>query len=166
MDVATGATCEQHVANGHDFLGLGGNSRDAEAARFAFEVCDWALTHQSEKTGAFLTAQSPGSPGATTALYLEALAAGAELAAGLKDRARQRRYFEAYARGVTFLDALVFQERDAPLLPNPRFAIGGVRTSLAQSEVRVDSVQHVLAALLAAPSKPGPAASARRKRRR
>ncbi|MFL5350884.1 MAG: hypothetical protein ACJ8AT_39455 [Hyalangium sp.] len=140
--------------------------RDAEAARFAFEICDWALTHQSEKTGAFLNAQQPGSPGYTTALYLEALAAGAELAAGLRDRARQRRYLDAYARGVAFLDSLVLQERDTLLLPNPRLAIGGVRTSPVQSEVRVDSVQHSLAALLAAPPKPGPAANSRRARRR
>ena len=122
--------------------------KDAEAARFAFEICDWALTYQSEKTGAFLNEHQPHTPGYTTALYLEALAAAAELAAGLRDRARQQRYLKASARGVAFLDTLVLQERDAPLLPNPRFALGGVRTSLVQSEVRVDSVQHALAALL------------------
>ncbi|MBN1203584.1 MAG: hypothetical protein JXB05_01500 [Myxococcaceae bacterium] len=122
--------------------------RDAEAARFAFEICDWALTHQSEKTGAFLNDHQPDTPGYTTALYLEALAAGIELAAGLRDSARQQRYLDASARGVGFLDVLVLQDRDAPLLPNPRQAIGGVRTSLVKSEVRVDSVQHALSALL------------------
>ncbi|WP_224246888.1 hypothetical protein [Hyalangium gracile] len=122
--------------------------KNAEEARFAFEICDWALTHQSEKTGAFLNNHQPDTPGDTTALYLEALAAGVELAKGLKDRTRLRRYLDAYARGVGFLDSLVFQERDVALLPNPRFAIGGVRKSLVQSEVWVPSVQHALAALL------------------
>ena len=122
--------------------------RDADAARIAFDICDWMLTYQSEKSGAFLNDHQPDTPGATTALYLEALAAGIELAAGLKDRARQQRYKAAYARGITFLDALVFQERDVPQLPNPRFALGGVRTSLVKSEVQVGSVQHALAALL------------------
>jgi orotate phosphoribosyltransferase len=122
--------------------------RDAEAARIAFEICDWALKYQSEKTGAFLNDHQPDTPGHTTALYLEALTAGIELAAGLRDRARQQRYMDAYARGVAFLDGLVFQERDVPLLPNPRFALGGVRTSLVRSEVQVGSVQHALAALL------------------
>jgi len=122
--------------------------RDAEAARFAFEICDWALKYQSEKSGAFLNDHQPDTPGYTTALYLQALAAGIELAAGLRDRARQQRYKDAYAQGLAFLDTLVFQERDVPLLPNPRFALGGVRTSLVQSEVRVGSVQHALAALL------------------
>jgi hypothetical protein len=55
---------------------------------------------------------------------------------------------DAYARGVAFLDSLVYQERDVPLLPNPRFALGGVRTSLVRSEIQVGSVQHALAALL------------------
>lgn len=140
--------------------------QDAEAARFAFELCDWALTQQSEKTGAFLAPQPPDAPGYTTAHYLEALAAGVELAAGLRDRTRQRRYLDAYARGVAFLDGLVFQERDSALLPNPRLTLGGVRTSLVRSEIRVDSVQHALAALLITPPKPSPAANARKARRR
>ena len=118
------------------------------SARFAFEICDWALTYQSEKHGGFLNDHQPDTPGYTTALYLQALEAGIELAAGLRDRARQQRYKDAYARGVAFLDTLVFQERDVPLLPNPKFALGGVRTSLVKSEVQVDSVQHALAALL------------------
>lgn len=122
--------------------------RDAEAARFAFEICDWALTYQSEKHGAFINDHQPDTPGYTTALYLQALAAGLELAVGLKDRARQQRYKAAYARGVAFLDSLILQERDVPLLPNPKFALGGVRTSLVKSEVQVGSVQHALAALL------------------
>lgn len=122
--------------------------RDAEAARFAFEVCDWALTYQSEKHGAFFNDHQPDTPGYTTALYLQALAAGIELAVGLRDRARQKRYKEAYARGVAFLDSIILQERDTPLLPNPRRALGGVRTSLVKSEVQVGSVQHALAALL------------------
>jgi hypothetical protein len=106
------------------------------------------LKYQSEKTGAFLNDHQPDTPGSTTALYLEALAAGIELALGLRERSRQQRYMDAYARGVAFLDALVYQERDVPLLPNPRFALGGVRTSLVRSEVQVGAVQHVLAALL------------------
>jgi orotate phosphoribosyltransferase/AMMECR1 domain-containing protein len=122
--------------------------RDAAAARFAFEICDWMLQYQSEKTGAFLNDHQPDTPGSTTALYLEALAAGIELAAGLRERARQQRYLDAYGRGVAFLDELVYQERDAPLLPNPRYALGGVRTSIVRSEIQVGSVQHALAALL------------------
>lgn len=124
-------------------------NRDAEAARFAFEICDWALSYQSEKTGAFLNDHQSDTPGYTTALYLEALGAAARLAESLRERPRRQRYLDACARGVAFLDALVIQERDAALLPNLGWALGGVRASLVQSEVRVDFVQHALLALLA-----------------
>ncbi|MCI0485943.1 MAG: hypothetical protein L0229_05005 [Blastocatellia bacterium] len=46
------------------------------------------------------------------------------------------------------MDRLVIQERDASLLPNPEFAIGGLRQSLYASEIRVDFVQHSLSAIL------------------
>jgi len=123
--------------------------RDAEAARFAFEICDWALAYQSEKSGAFLNDHQSDTPGYTTALYLEALGAAARLAESLRERPRRQRYLDALARGVAFLDALVIQERDGALLPNLGWALGGVRASLVQSEVRVDFVQHALLALLA-----------------
>jgi orotate phosphoribosyltransferase len=123
--------------------------RDAGPARLAFELCDWALAHQSEKTGAFLTGQQPDTPGATTALYLEALGAAAGLAAGLRERPRHKRYLDASARAVAFLDSLVLQDRDVAQLPNARQALGGVRMSHERNEVHVDFVQHTLCALLA-----------------
>ena len=46
--------------------------------------------------------------------------------------------------GVGFLDRLVYQERDAAVLPNPTWAIGGMRMSLTACEVRMDYVQHAL----------------------
>jgi hypothetical protein len=122
--------------------------RDAEAARLAFEICDQALTCQSEKNGAFLDDRSPDELGDPTALYLEALATAAELAAGLRDRAREQRYLRACTRGVAFLDSLVIQERDAARVKNPRQALGGVLASPEQGEIRVDVVQHALMTLL------------------
>ncbi len=122
--------------------------KNAERARLAFEVADWALAYQSEKTGAFLNDHQPDTPGATTTLYLEALAASAALAAGLRDSSRKKRYLEASARAVAFLDSLVLQERDVASLPNARQALGGVRMSPGRNEVQVDFVQHALAGLL------------------
>jgi hypothetical protein len=123
-------------------------NKNAERARLAFEICDWALAYQSEKSGAFLNDHQPDTPGATTTLYVEALAAGAELAAGLRDSARKKRYLEASTRAVVFLDSLVLQERDAETLPNARQALGGVRMSHERNEVQVDFVQHALSGLL------------------
>jgi hypothetical protein len=115
---------------------------------FAYEIADWALPFQSAKTGGFLNDHQPDSPGATTALYLEGLAAVWRAAVERGDDARAARYRAACERGVLFLDRLVYQDRDAPILPNPAWALGGVRTSLAASDVRIDYVHHALSAVL------------------
>ncbi|MHB8873943.1 MAG: AMMECR1 domain-containing protein [Myxococcaceae bacterium] len=117
-------------------------------ATLADEVVSWALTHQQAKSGAFLNDHQPDTPGYTTALYLEGVAAAAAIAAERGDAGARRRYLAACGRGLRFVDRLVYQERDLPLLPNPGWALGGVRCSLVRSEVRIDFVQHALSALL------------------
>lgn len=124
-----------------------GNSRFAD---FVFEIGDWALQYQQEKTGAFINDHQSDTPGYTTALYLEGIAVGVRLAALLGDEVRRQRYLESLTRGFNFLDRLVIQQRDASLLPNANFAIGGLRQSLYASDIRVDFVQHSLSAILEA----------------
>ena len=115
---------------------------------FAYEVADWALQFQSAKTGAFLNDHQPDSPGATTAVYLEGLSAVWRAAVDEGDTARAARYRAACDRALLFLDQLVYQDRDTPVLPNPAWAIGGVRTSVTASDVRIDYVHHALGAVL------------------
>ena len=119
-------------------------------AEFVFEIGDWIVEYQQEKTGAFINDHQSDTPGYTTALYLEGIAVAARLAASLKDDERRKRYLESLIRGFNFLDRLVIQPRDAALLPNAEFAVGGLRQSLYMSEVRVDFVQHSLSAILEA----------------
>jgi orotate phosphoribosyltransferase/AMMECR1 domain-containing protein len=121
---------------------------DDELTGFAFEVADWALTFQSRTTGGFLNDHQRDAPGATTALYLEALAAVRAAAHAIGDRDREQRYSTACARGLEFVDSLVYQPRDAAVLPNPEWALGGVRTSGTASDVRIDYVHHALSAVL------------------
>ncbi|HVE84005.1 MAG TPA: AMMECR1 domain-containing protein [Myxococcales bacterium] len=125
-----------------------GVTKDAALADRAFEIADWALGFQNKKTGGFLNDHQSDTPGYTTGVYLEAVAAARELASTRGDAERRRRYDAACERGVAFLDRLVYQDRDRVLLPNPAWAVGGVRASLDASEVRIDFVQHALAALL------------------
>jgi orotate phosphoribosyltransferase/AMMECR1 domain-containing protein len=120
---------------------------DRAHTAFAYEIADWALQFQSQKTGAFLNDHQVDPPGATTAVYLEGLAAVRSAAERRGDRARERRYRAACARGLRFLDELVYQRRDAAVLPNPAWAIGGVRTSATASDVRLDHAHHALAAV-------------------
>ena len=115
---------------------------------FTYEIVDWALQFQSTKTGAFVNDHQSDSPGATTALYLEGVAAAWRAAMGEGDTVRAERYRKACDQALFFLDQLVYQERDKAVLPNPVWAIGGIRTSLTASDVRIDYVHHALAAVL------------------
>jgi orotate phosphoribosyltransferase/AMMECR1 domain-containing protein len=121
---------------------------DPRFAELAFEIVDWILEFQQEKSGAFLNDHQSDTPGYTTTLYLEASAAAASLALLIGDAERHHRYLEACRRGFQFLDGLILQERDASVLPNPARAIGGLRQSARKSAVYIDFVQHYLAAVM------------------
>jgi len=124
-----------------------------ELADLLFEIADWILTFQQTlpeqaAQGAFLTDQQPDTPGFTTAVYLEAVAAALDVAAALSETARQRRYDAAWRLGFAFLDRLIVQDRDSSILRNADYAGGGLRESLYSGHVRIDFVQHSLAAIM------------------
>src|SRR6185369_15246380 len=122
---------------------------DPRFAELAFEIAEWILPFQQGKSGAFLNDHQSDTPGYTSALYLEGVAAAAWLAGTIGEKRRHRRYLESCQRGLQFLDSLVIQSRDASLLPNPTMAIGGLRRSSRASEVCLDFVQHYVAAAIA-----------------
>ena len=113
-------------------------------ADMTFEIADWLLGYQQDKTGGFINDHQPGTPGYTTAVYLEGVAAALSIA----DGAHRETYFDSCARGFRFLDQLIIQDRDRAILPNPDYAIGGLRQGIHYSEVRTDFVQHSLSAML------------------
>lgn len=118
-----------------------------EHAELVFEIADWILEFQQSKSGAFFTDHQPDTPGYTTAVYLEAIGAAFQAAAEF-DPALCRRYDDAFQRGFAFLDRLIVQDRDSSMLPNPEYAAGGLRENLYNGHVRIDFVQHSLAAIL------------------
>jgi AMMECR1 domain-containing protein/orotate phosphoribosyltransferase len=124
--------------------------REPLFADFVFEIGDWVLTYQQEKTGAIINGHQSDTPGYTTALYLEGIGAAMRIAASSGDDVRHRNYLDSFTRGLRFLDRLVIQRRDASILPNIEFALGGLRQSLTSSQIRVDFVQHSLSAMLEA----------------
>jgi hypothetical protein len=113
-------------------------------ASLVFEVADWLLGYQQDKTGGFINDHQPGAPGYTTAVYLEGIAAALQIS----DDERSKRYSDSLARGFAFLDRLIIQERDRAILPNIDFALGGLRQGIHYSEIRTDFVQHSLSAIL------------------
>jgi orotate phosphoribosyltransferase/AMMECR1 domain-containing protein len=131
------------------FAAWSGITREPRFAELVFEVGEWILSYQQLKTGAFINDHQSDTPGYTSALYLEGIAA-ALAPAGRESNGLYERYLESYKHGLGFLERLIIQARDAALLPNPRFAAGGLRQSVYRSEVRIDFVQHSLAAMLEA----------------
>jgi orotate phosphoribosyltransferase/AMMECR1 domain-containing protein len=121
--------------------------RNREWAEFVLEIADWILEFQHEGTGAFLTDHQPDPPGFTTAVYLEAVGAALDVTKWFSPE-HQDRYESAWHRGFKFLDRLVVQDRDDSVLPNSGYAVGGVREALYSGHVRIDFVQHSLAAIL------------------
>ena len=117
---------------------------NTEFASLVFEVANWLLGYQQDKTGGFINDHQPGAPGYTTAVYLEGIAAALAIA----DNERRKTYSDSLARGFAFLDRLVIQERDRAILPNIDFALGGLRQGIHYSEIRTDFVQHSLSAIL------------------
>ena len=120
---------------------------DPDFSALVFEIGDWILEYQQEKTGAFINDHQPDTPGYTTALYLEGLASALSMAESADPR-RHRTYLEACTRGLQFLDRLTIQESHAPVLPNTDYAVGGLRRSVYSSFVRLDFVQHALSSTL------------------
>ncbi|HEY3581600.1 MAG TPA: hypothetical protein VGK82_13685, partial [Pyrinomonadaceae bacterium] len=123
-------------------------TNDASFAEFVFEVADWLLGYQQEKTGAFINDHQSDTPGYTTAVYLEGIAAALSVAAKIGDQTRHETYHRSFTNAYTFLDQLIIQDRDKSILPNADYALGGLRQGLYYSEIRTDFVQHSLSALL------------------
>jgi orotate phosphoribosyltransferase/AMMECR1 domain-containing protein len=122
--------------------------RDPEWAELVFEIADWVRGYQLDKNGGFITGHQQDGPGYTTALYVEGLSAAAQLAFLMGDRTRYLDCWRACENGVRFLWQLTIRPKHHSMLSSPGYALGGVRRSLTASEVRLDFVQHSLAAVL------------------
>ncbi|HWF90603.1 MAG TPA: AMMECR1 domain-containing protein, partial [Pyrinomonadaceae bacterium] len=121
---------------------------DRSFADMVFEIADWLLGYQQDKTGAFINDHQPDTPGYTTAVYLEGIAAALHVADSLHDQSRHETYLDSLTRGFAFVDRLIIQERDRSILPNIDYALGGLRQGIHYSEIRTDFVQHSLSAIL------------------
>jgi hypothetical protein len=121
---------------------------DSAWAELVFEIADWVREFQGDKNGGFITRHQEDGPGYTTALYLEGLAAAADLAARTGDRQRYLDCMSACENGFRFLRQLTIRPEHDSMLPNPGYALGGLRRSLTASEIRLDFVQHSLAAAI------------------
>jgi len=125
-------------------------TRNSQFSDLVFEIGDWLLQWQREKSGAFINDHQAETPGYTTALYLEGLGAAARLNPDEDEfpGSRRQRYLDAFFRGLAFLNRITIQPGHAPLLPNSDLAVGGLRMGLFAGYVRIDFVQHGLSSVL------------------
>ena len=118
------------------------------ALDFGFELVDWALDRQSTRSGAFIIETiAPYRNSFLTGCVLEAIATAWQVALKIGDQARSERYAAAWRKGMAFLERLVIRSGDELLIAGGERALGGVRATLASSDVRIDYAGHALIAL-------------------
>lgn len=138
---------------------LFGITGDVALRDYVFEMNDWLLPHQQwggklarDHWGRFYSPDKPeyGPPHASsTGVFLEGLADALKLARGAGDVARARSYQTAIERGIVSLAQLQFRSPgEAFYLQHPRRVLGAIRTEAYNNEIRIDNMQHALAALL------------------
>ena len=132
---------------------------DSALRDYVFEMNDWLIPHQqwggsldSDYWGRFYTPEKPiyGPPHASaTGVYLEGLVDALDLALEAGDTKRAEAYRTSIARGIRSIAQLQFKDEiDAYYIRYRERVIGAIRTESDDNEIRIDNMQHALAALL------------------
>lgn len=91
-----------------------------------------------------------GPPHASsTAVYTEGLVYAYRMAAEMKDQKRMESYRRAIFAGLRSLMQLQVNQDDTWYMKNPDRALGGIRTTAYNNEIRCDNIQHAIAAATA-----------------
>ena len=125
------------------FASLYEQTGEQKYADYVFFLGDQLLTQQNlgtdEVYGSF-----HGVPSANTGSYMEGLGDAIHIARLMKDERRLRLYQERAKMGYRWLFMLQYGESDAAALKRPDMALGGFRTTLTNSQLRIDNTQHAI----------------------
>jgi hypothetical protein len=139
-------------------------------AEFVFEMSDFIADMQMCGQTALLpifdgalNVHGTGFAGISTAVYMEGLVDAARTADAVGDEKRAARYRDVLHKAARFVLQLRFKPEEAYYVASPSEVIGGMRNTPFDPTLRIDHVQHALAALLGAadlmpaeaPAKPG-----------
>jgi hypothetical protein len=124
-----------------------GLTGDGACADFVFELADWALDHQVGN-GSFLIDYAPGGPSFLTGCVMEGLGDAWGLAIRLGDVTRATAYSHAWKKAFGFVSRLMVVEEDTFHMPEPSYAIGGIRQSPVNTYMRIDFAGHLIHALV------------------
>jgi hypothetical protein len=126
-------------------------------AQFAYDMTDLIAGSiiEPEQTpfpvyaGAF-DVYNDGRGGVSSAVYLEGVIEAVRTAEALGDKDRAARYRAIVPDAARFVVQLMFKEEEAYYIRSPRDVLDGVRNSPIHPTLRIDNMQHAMAALLGA----------------
>lgn len=132
---------------------------DDDYTKAIFELNDWLVCLQNvdpasplDQQGDFFVsrfAYNGPSHASSTAVYLEGLAYAYAAARAAGDETRAAAYCSSLRWGWRYLIQLQFREENAFYLRHRQRVLGGLRTTLADNQVRCDNVQHAAMAAMA-----------------
>lgn len=138
-------------------------------AEFVYEMSDALAGTQIDSLGSTVPIYDGGFDvygggrcGISSAVYLEGFVDALRTAETLGDRQRADRYREAVRRAARFVMQLQFRPEECYYVKSPRDVIGAMRNTPSDPSLRIDHVQHGLAALLGASESVGSASTATR----
>ena len=126
------------------FASLYEQTDEQKYADYVFFLADQLLTQQNLDGGDEAYGSFHGVPSANTGSYMEGLGDAIHIARLTGDEARLRLYQERAKMGYRWLFMLQYGESDAKVLKRPDMAQGGVRKTLADSQLRIDNTQHAI----------------------
>ncbi len=128
------------------FVSLYQQSPEPKYADYVFLLSDHLLTQQNLDSDDHAYGSFHGFPSANTASYLEGLGDSIHLAQLTGDSERLKLYTEHAKMGYRWLFLLQYTEADEEFLNNPKMAMGGIRKSLFEPQIRIDNTQHTISA--------------------
>lgn len=137
-------------------------TRDAAAAAFCFEMCDWLCSFQYEQLDARHPLWRGGfqshvqgkpvqeAPSASSAAYIAALVDGCRVTRQVPDLERYPRYRDAVQRGAQFLATVQYTESGTQHFATEyrqRYLVGGFHVTHDNGDLRLDDTRYAVAAL-------------------
>jgi len=123
------------------------STKEKKYADFTFRMTDYILYYQNIAPRKPAFGSFFGMPSVFTATYLEGIGAALAIAQALEDDDRTQSYSNSLFAGYLWLDRLQYKETMGTTPNTFQAAVGGFRTSLSDSVIRIDNTQHAISAL-------------------
>ena len=128
------------------FVSLYQQTRESKYADYVILLSEHLLTQQNLDSDDEVYGSFHGLPTANTGSYMEGLGDSIHLAQMLGDQKLLNRYQERAKMGYRWLLSLQYTEADGSRLKRPEMAVGGVRKSQYDAQMRIDNTQHTISA--------------------